>query len=93
MTNRAPKVTQETWQKSYEVSGQAHISTVTITPIHPTWGGDRLLVTSLLIDGKRDKFGTEHYIEPAAKVAERRNGLASTGYRLIDSRQVKLRAA
>jgi len=93
MAKRSEKVIQQTWQKSYTASGLAHISTLTITPIRSDYRGNRLLVSSLLVDGKRDKFGTEHFIETAEKVTERIIGLRSDGYSLIDERSVALRAA
>ncbi len=86
------KVTQQTWQKSYELDGQLNISTLVITPIYPTRKGDHLLTVGHSIEGRNSRRDSDAYIETATQVAERRIGLANTGYRLIDTRQVRLRS-
>jgi hypothetical protein len=92
MTKRI-KVTQETWQKSYELDGELHISTVTITPVQPTFSGDRMLTVSHVCHGRRVRRDDDRYIETAAQADERRAGMQQTGYAVISTRQVALRVA
>ena len=94
MAKRSEKVIQQTWQKSYTVSGLAHISTLTITPVlSGIHCHDCRISVTHTVAGRKIRSESDSYVETAEQVAARRAGLQSGGYSMIGERSVALRAA
>ena len=94
MAKRIEKVTQQTWQKSYELDGELNVSTLTITPVlSGIHCHDCRISVTHTVAGRKIRSESDSYVETAEQVAARRAGLQSGGYSMIGERSVALRAA